>query len=104
MGRPRRVDGEPAVLVWEHIVMVGYVVSGAGFFVVWKVLATKSRNVCICTLEGKYDGFVHTCDGPGEQRDRTKTVYNGQRFFGRLERERGGEKEAAHLLQTDKEH
>lgn len=82
--------------------MICCVVSGkwCWLFVVWEVLATESRIVCICTLEGKYNTFVHICDGLGGQGNGTKTADNGKRFFGRLEREGEGEKEAAHLLRT----
>lgn len=42
-------------------------------------MATTEAEVCICTLEGKHNDFVHTCAGTDSQRNRTKTLNNGER-------------------------
>jgi hypothetical protein len=39
----------------------------------------RCRDMCICTLEDKHNGFVDSRAGSGGQRNRTKTVDNGER-------------------------
>jgi hypothetical protein len=41
------------------------------------IATTEKAEVCICTLEGKHNGFVYTCAGTDSQRNRTKTLNNG---------------------------